>query len=463
MPPPLSSETYIDLYPTITFSLLSPVLEETTPHLDQLIFSSPPPPLPPQITFTQSSSNDETHDFSKKNQVKVDQEEEEEEEDWKKEEKKFAKIFSKFSFSTTTPPPPPPVLPPFTSTRSSGFTNTFKRRQIDLSPTMKESDIFVVLEEDSIPAKPKLEARTLPSTKSSFTCPVEAVTPVVVEIPDWVEKGNKRVGEWVENCEKARLKETNLVDRRNLMEDQSRIEIDPHPIYSRRRSTSLIVVQPPLQSTRSRTTTPSSSRPTSLVFSSGYISPYSTESHSLVSTPETSPTSSNFNNHNNNSSPKKSGTCNSGASSIRSTSSKISSLSNKVSNSFQRVVKFETSRKKRSQSESKVVISSSSPPPPVPSVPTLSLAQLVPLSAPIPAFLLDDSERKKLLSTTTTLEDDKGLNNNNKKKKRRDSMIKLWKEEKERGLLEEKLGEAFEKIERERELEKREFRKSFDL
>jgi len=222
-------------------------------------------------------------------------------------------------------------------------------------------------------------------------------------------------------------------------------EADPHPIYTRRRSTSVSQAQgsiPSASTTRasSPTSFAESSRRNSLVIASHYTSPYS----SLASTPETSPTSSNFANLKSSlSSPS-----NSKPSSIRSTSSRFSSFSNKL-----RSVKFSPSThgRKRAASESKVNSSpwsTSAPPPPVPPVPDIpSLAQLVPLSAPIPSFLLDESERKKLeLSQSQARGDGEGKK---PKKKRRDSMISLWKEEQQKRELNVRLEAAYGKIERE--------------
>lgn len=183
-----------------------------------------------------------------------------------------------------------------------------------------------------------------------------------------------------------------------------------------------------------------------MVIAANYTSPYS----SLASTPETSPTSSNFNHSN-----KPSSALGSKPSSIRSTSSKFSNLSKKLS-----VVKFASvvtggGGRKRSASESNTTRfqgfglpndvtpnqqQAPSPPPPVPSIPTL--AQLFPPSAPTPSFLTGNDKY-------TSSRFSSGGGGEGKKKKRRDSMIGQWKDEQKKRELDEALERAYGKIERE--------------
>ncbi|GAA5897124.1 uncharacterized protein JCM6883_006588 [Sporobolomyces salmoneus] len=414
MPSPLSTEPYADCYPTITFSLLSPVLEETTPHLDQLL--SPPPPLIHVEVFKEAKYTEE------------------------QEAENFAKIFAKFSFTSTT-----------TKERENSPSKVMVSR-LDLSPTMKEIATFAPTPAPA-PPKPQPQARSLPPPPAREIVnedpKEESGGDGITGWEGWYKTKGKACLKWVENCEKARKEsieaEQEQAEEQDLVGalEQSLPNRDPHPIYSRRRSGS--VSQPTVQASTgypsrasSPTSLPSSSRRSSLVIASHYTSPYS----SLASTPETSPTSTNF--------AKSSSPANSKPSSIRSNSSRLSSLSNKLSAR----VKFPlSSTRQRSSSESKASSPFSTfdsapqqaPPPPVPALP--SLASLVPLSAPIPDFLLE-SELKEHVAGP-------------KKKKRRDSMISMWKEEQKRKEINEALELAYGRIERERGGAG--VRKSFDL
>ncbi|GAA6014282.1 hypothetical protein JCM11491_005026 [Sporobolomyces phaffii] len=428
MPPPPSSELYADLYPAITFSLLSPVLEETTPHLDQLTSpqfrpGSPPLPLVACVTDDQDDGRERGP------------EEERERED-------FAKIFAAFSFAP----------------RPSSTARGRSSRAIvsDLSPTMKGAATFETTTTDSGVVGSE-------STRSAHA--------------DDCRK-------WIENCDRARreaeaigedVKVDVVVKRLEPVLDARR---DPHPIYSKRRtssSTSPRIAtagqQHPEPSSSSSSASSSSSRPQSLVISSGYTSPYS----SLASTPETSPTSSAFKR----------------PSSIRSSSSssRFSSLSSKVKSKFhtttattpttsssssdsgraavvdnesQTSTPTTTTTTTRSRRPSKTLFSrdlaalSSSPSsPPRPPLPTL--AQWVPVSAPIPAGVdLSTTTAGKLLrqhAAAATDDDNKKnppkSNAKPKRRRRRDSITAHWKEEDQKRELNERLEAAYELLERE--------------
>ncbi|GAA5842146.1 hypothetical protein JCM5353_002174 [Sporobolomyces roseus] len=375
--------------PTITFSLLSPVIEESLssfspqPNINTLF--SPPLPLQP---------------FAK------DRLEEEEE--------NFEEIFKHFSFSV-------PISPPCLQVKKVPTTS---RDQGELSPRMKQSfnevrrpvQATIEEEERKFEGKKELEATTEDDGGKFTNC-----------------------RKWLEGCEAARREREE--EERVLFEatKEEAVVVDPHPIYSRRASISkhsrpspvpsTTIKLPPLASltrtdhnqqqpfTNLVENPPRRKQSDSSSLTCASSSPYS----SLASTPQTSPTSSSF--------PSQGG---SKPSSIRSTSSKFSTFSSK----------FSLRRKSTSSSSDKKpsTISFSSPPlPPLPprggqfltpkDLP--SLAELFPPSAPTPSLLISGSNVKEV-----------------KTRKRRDSMLGNWRDEREKSVLREKLDEAYKRIER---------------
>ncbi|GAA5940747.1 putative pantetheine-phosphate adenylyltransferase [Sporobolomyces koalae] len=467
-----ASDSYADAFPSITFSLLSPVIEESvpsvTPKLLHQVFS-PPSSAPPSFAQSITGPSIVVHrevviETNEKQGALKDDEPED-----------FVSIFSKFSFQ-----PKLGIPSKFSHPNKTGTTKT----TVDVSPTSKSFAQMPVIAE-------RQEGRHKGANLvSADPDPAELENGWMLE-----NIGKKQVKDqcqrWAENCHKA------LKDEKQPFVNVQTVESietqDPHPIYTRRCSvsqptnastapaatstcfvspTGRVVVSNTNRTPKSRTSSlASSSRPSSLVLGGGggTVSCH----NSPLSTPQTSPTSSQFNDLNNN----KNG---SRASSIKSTTSKLSLLKRNVQDKLLN----------RRRSTSFI-----SPPNPATKTiesqgitfePTLdqvataaerdrtrlgslgeslpSLAQMFPPSAPTPVLFPTKANSNVEGSNDEVAIFGKGLEKpeqqqQKKKKKRRDSMIRHWKDEQKQIELNLKLEEAYSRIER----DKIGFRKSFDL